>query len=479
MRRIVHAYRHIAGAALACLFAGPISCGGESTNVLDNPPACTPGQVAACPCSQGGSGTQTCEEDGTYGPCDCPGTGGSGGGTGGSGGSTGGSGGGTGGSSGSSGGSGGGTGGSGGSPGCDSPDPDTDVDGDGWTASQGDCDECSADVNPGAYDFVGNGRDEDCSGAADDPVTRCDDGLPAVAFDEQVDAANAAKALGLCQTSEESESGPWGVISAGYVFVDGSSVSLQPDSLLGSCTGVGGVGNPPNPSSHGILPDFGPHLSPLAGERLLALSTGVARPGVNGDSPGGASMCTASATPYGFPRPTLAACPGVTFDVAQRANDPMALELRIRPPSNAKSFSFAFNFHSWEYPIYVCSEYFDTFVALVDVPNVGPDNNVVWTELGDPLSVNTQLMGVCTPGTNGGIDFACPLGAEALAGTGFEEHAATGWLRTTVPVVPGEPFTIRFAIWDAGDEVLDSTVLLDDFRWHEEALPVSTEREAP
>ena len=72
-----------------------------------------------------------------------------------------------------------------------------------------------------------------------------------------------------------------------------------------------------------------------------------------------------------------------------------------------------------------------------------------------------------------GKQFDCPLGTAELEGTGFVEvfegdvlsHAATGWLETLSPIVPGETFTLRFAVWDAGDGVLDSTVLLDGFRW--------------
>ena len=32
-------------------------------------------------------------------------------------------------------------------------------------------------------------------------------------------------------------------------------------------------------------------------------------------------------------------------------------------------------------------------------------------------------------------------------------------------VIPARALTIRFAIWDTGDSALDSTVLVDDFKW--------------
>ncbi len=43
-----------------------------------------------------------------------------------------------------------------------------DLDGDGYTSSQGDCDDRYADVYPGAVDVCGDGVDQDCSGQADE-----------------------------------------------------------------------------------------------------------------------------------------------------------------------------------------------------------------------------------------------------------------------------------------------------------------------
>ena len=63
-------------------------------------------------------------------------------------------------------------------------------------------------------------------------------------------------------------------------------------------------------------------------------------------------------------------------------------------------------------------------------------------------------------------------GNAALAGTGYVQTpngslgaGATSWLTTTSPVKPGETITLRFVIWDTSDELYDSLVLLDNFRW--------------
>ena len=63
------------------------------------------------------------------------------------------------------------------------------------------------------------------------------------------------------------------------------------------------------------------------------------------------------------------------------------------------------------------------------------------------------------------VFYDCEEGSGELAGTGFEDHAATSWLVTRAPVEPGEDFRLRWTIYDSGDGLLDSTVVLDNFRW--------------
>jgi hypothetical protein len=364
-------------------------------------------------------------------------------------------------------------------PPCNAGDPNADSDGDGWSPADGDCNDCTAQMNPGAYDYPGNLVDEDCNGVPDDEPTGCDQGLPMDANDPM----SAAKAMGLCKVAQPNAwpQRTWGVLSARYVFADGSTQSGPPDNFMGSCTGPGGQGSPPNPMSHGALPRFGPAVAPREGAALVALSSGVAREGVNGDSPGGALMCTQSATPWGFPTPSTAACPGQPIDDTPIANDPMALELVIRAPTNVKSFSFDFDFYTYEYPDWICSEYNDFFVALLfsGHPDVPPNKNISFDSKGNPVSVNNGFLEVCAPGTHNGKTFPCSLGTQELNGTGFESHAATGWLQTKTPVLPGEEFTLRFAIWDMGDEILDSTVLIDNFKWDVNEGQTQTDRPPP
>ncbi len=338
---------------------------------------------------------------------------------------------------------------------CDSL-PFEDRDGDGYTKHDGDCNDCDANINPGAYDVDANLRDEDCTGVADDAVHVCDQGLAVAA----ADAADGARALGLCQFVDEAATGTakrWGVVSARYTLADGTD-------------GMADL-------SHGVLDDFGPYVHVQEGSRLLALSTGPARrPSDSGyDDPSQSDMGTTGPAPAGFPLDAEGFCPGV-HAAGGPANDAAALELRLRVPTNAHAVSFDFAFFTAEFPDYVCSAYDDSFVALLDSSAPNPrakSGNVSFDDLGDPISVNNALLDVCKAGYAHGKSFVCLRGTAQLVGNGFGVdapgatvgRAATGWLRTTAPVTPGEVATLRLAVWDAGDHLRTSTVIVDNLTW--------------
>jgi len=123
--------------------------------------------------------------------------------------------------------------------------------------------------------------------------------------------------------------------------------------------------------------------------------------------------------------------------------------------------------YTYEFPVYVCSQYNDFVVAMLSpIPQGQTDGNVCFDSQGNTLSVNAGFLQVCSPQQAGGKDFPCELGPGQLSGTGFEDHAATGWLQTTTNVQdPGSNIEIMFAAWDSGDGVLDTTGLFDNFQW--------------
>ncbi|WP_156040964.1 choice-of-anchor L domain-containing protein [Chondromyces apiculatus] len=317
-------------------------------------------------------------------------------------------------------------------------DNSPDEDGDGWTVCQGDCCDstaygCSvpARVNPGAIEVAGTNVDEDCDGTIDNVASTCDANL---ALDD-ADPLHGAWAVDLCKTSTGPKS--WGVVGANYVRANGVVTT-------------GGA------QQRGIQPNFGPNVMPQGGARMLAISSGRARiPG----QPGACGSLTCNGlgngtAPPGFPQ-SVPNCAGSSL-----IRDDIGLQVTLRAPTNATGYRFNFKFYSFEYPEYVCSAYNDQFIALVNPPPVGSINgNISFDSQSNPVSVNIAFFDVC----NG-----CPLGTAQMAGTGFntwDDAGGTGWLTTSAPITGGQEFTIRFTIWDTGDQALDSTTLIDNFRW--------------
>jgi hypothetical protein len=201
------------------------------------------------------------------------------------------------------------------------------------------------------------------------------------------------------------------------------------------------------------------------------------------------------------------------------ANDPVMLKIRVRAPTNAKSFDVSSFFYSSEYPEWVCSPYNDFFLTLLDstfVPGPGEssnpsDKNLAFYDPAPPGGTvypvgvnlafgNTGLFQVCKNGQTGcaggsvvGTTNTC-LSTAQLTGTGFDDAnpppqfaddpgycgannlagGGTGWLTTSGNVKPGETIELRFVIWDTGDEWYDSVVLLDSFQWSLDAAQPGT-----
>jgi hypothetical protein len=335
-----------------------------------------------------------------------------------------------------------------------------DHDGDGFSFVHGDCNDCDPNSNPGALDTPKDGIDEDCDGVVDDEPTGCDVNAT-LASD---DPFQAALAIDICRKTTGNATGKariWGVTSATFVGPDRTA----------TCGGAPCATNANFALGYGNLTHLGVN-QPEQGTHMLALSSGTARdptdPGYQSVSGFDKGYTTGYAASFPLPAP---ACPGVTTGTP---HDGAGLELTIRVPTNATSFSFNENFFSFEFPGFVCSEFNDGFTAEMTPQPAGISSpNLVFDQFGNALSVNNAMLQVCMPQTTGGKEFACPLGTAALAKTGFDlasdpggsAHAATGWLTTTVPIDPalkGKDITLLFTAWDSGDGILDSTALVDN-----------------
>jgi hypothetical protein len=357
---------------------------------------------------------------------------------------------------------------------CDSiPDNPPDVDGDGWNVCQGDCCEdtvaCSDPilVNPGAFEFIGNGVDDDCDPATSDtiPPTAC-----STAASFSVTGTDMAMAMELCQfTTLNPPPGAqkWGVISAELLTPDGSPPSAAQLNSMQT-------------QQAAVLTNYGTVITPWAGPTMAGISSGWMRdendPGYPGAPNTGMGYNQQPPASYlaanGGALPASASCMG-TCPAGSGANDGVNLRLTIRVPTNAQSFSYFFRFFSYEYWVYSCTVYNDFYLALYQSGAIGlpADGNISFDSANNPVSVNNGFFEVCIPHPTYTCR-SCPSGNAELAGTGMCSSfpstcpgGGTVWLETTAPVVPGEIITLDLMIFDVSDGVLDSLSLLDNFQW--------------
>jgi len=392
----------------------------------------------------------------------------------------------------------------------------TDCDGDGWLVSEGDCCDkpgtCGADpklVNPGALEVVGNGIDDNCNTLVDlfdqTDTLPCDTGLAT----NSATAGDYAKAMGICRTTTETpalkKDKTWGLIEAEILRADGTPLG--------------------DARARSIRPKFGNSNTPIEGSAVAVISSGIAadgtqtNPGPNGGAPTGGnvstthnpsssvniSTCTSTkcikdwfSTANGTLKaanalPVAPNCGSGTAGTPTLARDSVMVRFRLRAPTNARAFSFNSYFMSAEYPEYVCTNYNDQLVALVDTPNGTPSpianpvdkNLMTFTDSSSkkwPIGINiasgTNLFAVCeTQAANAGCwdtsvaATSCQAGITSLLGTGFDKQSTctigggTYWLTTAGNVIPGDIVEIRIVVWDVGDTAFDSLALLDGFKW--------------
>lgn len=318
---------------------------------------------------------------------------------------------------------------------------------DGLSVAECDCDDTDAGVGPTAFEVEGDALDNDCDTQIDEPKDACDGSVVTT------DGAFAfAKALGLC----------------------GSEVL---DASFGGS----------NSASHAIATSFGTagagsYLNvPTEGTKLVHLSTGAADTGAhdNGSAhdgvEGGGCSQSVHPDPLGDPGDCGGADPVNVCDASE-------LSLTLRVPQNAQSFSFDLQLFTAEYPTFRCLATDDAFAALLG--SQGFTGNISRDPGGARIGVNSSWMEQClddNPNVNGGPSNICSVhSSAAFANTGYvydntpdlgdldpasDGAAATPKLTTFAPVTPGETITLRFLVWDEGSDLIDTSILLDNFRW--------------
>jgi hypothetical protein len=331
--------------------------------------------------------------------------------------------------------------------------------------------------NPLNYDIPGNGCDDDGDGQIDNVII-CDTSVPTGAG-----AGTATQILNAMEVCHAADATHWGIVSAALTYGH-------------TATGAGD-GNFKYQS--GILNTFGSVVVPQEGHAFGVLSSGTADINDTQDNPpyfkgmkNGMQASTNGDVPNGFPK-AASGC-----QIASDVYDVIDLKTQIKVPANAKGISFDFDFHSGEWPDYVCSDYNDSFIAYLTSQafNGGTPGNISFDSKGDPVSVNIGFFGICSPaGATTGCALgaapgtsACAAGAGALTGTGFDDSGewciptstqtssgggATGWLTSTAPVKAGETISLEFIIWDTHDPQYDSSVLLDYLTWQPVEVPAT------
>ena len=156
----------------------------------------------------------------------------------------------------------------------------------------------------------------------------------------------------------------------------------------------------------------------------------------------------------------------------------LAMELEV--PANMYYLEYDIRFLSAEYPEYVNTKYNDKVEVTVDSPSQG-----ITTYSINVNNANFQIKAYDMPDT--GFDIFATSGdpemvdivtrTPSLAG----DAGATSLLNCNDrhPVSPGEIIEITFEIKDVGDNLLDSTVLIDGLRFIEQPMAkISTQKEA-
>ncbi len=264
----------------------------------------------------------------------------------------------------------------------------SDCDGDGYS-TPADCDDFNAQVNPEAYDFIGDGIDNDCDGTVDDPVVNCET-VPGTPPGSPADFARAGD---LCAQRSKT--------NAGTIF----------DPLVRSAWGqVSGSGGEQvwtsitKPAQVNIVSAFGQN-APRSGKTMLGLANG----------PWGATDPRGSPAldPAGFHLDDACSdvpltgldCDALTNNSplgAVSVQDWAELTLWVKVPSNAGSMHFDFAFFSSEFNQWWNSSANDAFFALVSSKTIA-GTNVARDAHGLAITVNSDFFQLCpsAPGPSG------------------------------------------------------------------------------
>ncbi len=356
---------------------------------------------------------------------------------------------------------------------------DEDIDGDGWTVANGDCDDFDATVYPGAPIICNDGKDNNCNGFIDDDEPDMDgDGYPPCKNGMVYDC---------------DDTNPY--INPGAVEIPGDGIDNNCNGLTDEPRMACDCGNPSLVEAMELCePQFVLDVQTYGDARQWTVfqSYGALAPrtslshsaeGLLDVNCSAVMLCTGEALDTN-PQP------GTSFGNSDphplggnTANDLGQIIMTLQIPTNVEGISFDFMFLSSEYPEWVCTQYNDAFLAILEDPglNGGQPTNISFDGNNNEITVNNNFFenpnnwteslagtgydapdsGAICHGSSGGgcvMPSPCPP-ANNTIGSG------TGWLRTIAPVTRNEVVTLTFSIHDEGDNIYDSCVIIDNFQW--------------
>jgi hypothetical protein len=305
-----------------------------------------------------------------------------------------------------------------------------------------------------------SGEGGDSGSSSDDDMMKTDDGPPElceapgnlITCDATASSPTIFNAIGLACTGgpdqvipilgegfNENDAGTWAIASQFGTFVDpvsGEAIwsPTEGDNFLVLSSGQVGT-----PNASGALPAQGgdnsgnPDGKPLPAPMTATSGSGAA-PFVGCDGVGDCSDSLAGQWAAG----------------GGAANDLIWFQFASQVPGGTHGFSIDFAYFSEEFPEWVGTTFNDMFVVW--------SNSETYT--GNLCFVDDQP---CT------VTALWPTqyqnNAAELAGTGFGFDGGTGWFQIKGSAEPLELLQLSFAVFDMGDTILDTYVILDNFQW--------------
>ncbi len=309
-----------------------------------------------------------------------------------------------------------------------------DMDGDGFGPCEGDCNDGDPRIGPGSIEVVGDGVDNNCNGLTDEPREGCD------CIDPLEGTVGFAEAIEICNPFFVREVETYGEPEQIAIFQNFGAIY------------------PRTAYTHDATDLLDDNCN------AIMLCSGVA---LDTEPDSGTSFFNTDPHPLGE---------------SHSANDMAQIIFHLRIPMNVEAISFDFMFLSSEYPQWVCTQFNDTFLAILEDPavNGGEPTNISFDEHGKEITVNNNffenpnewsedLSGTGydvphSPYCSGSSSQTCTL-PDPCPPPNSTIGSGTGWLRTYSPVTPGSHSTLTFSIHDEGDHILDSCVIIDNFRW--------------